>query len=129
MQKWMQAVSFFSKGCNKTPKHIFKLFKKTIQNRDAEKYRKLDVNYKTNMVNLPQNPPKNLQNPSNIDAQNEAMNKHVFFEKSDVWDCCSFPRLGSKSRPKWHPKIMKKPTSKKYAKIMAKGSKQFGKLS
>ena len=52
-----------------------------------------------------------------------------FFEKSDAQACCWDYRFWSKSRPKWHPKIMKNSTPKKYAKMMAKGSKRDGKWS
>ena len=52
-----------------------------------------------------------------------------FFEKSDARDCQPDYRFEAKSGPKWHPKIMKKSTPKKYAKMMAKGSKRDGKWS
>ena len=50
----------------------------------------------------------------------------IFFEKSDVPATCPVSWKWSKCGPKWHLKIMKKPTSKKYAKMMAKGSKRVG---
>ena len=52
-----------------------------------------------------------------------------FFEKSDAWACCPVNGFGAKSAPKRHPKIMKKSTPKKYAEMMAKGSKRDGKWS
>ena len=52
---------------------------------------------------------------------------NISLEKSDAWDCSWVNGFGAKSHPKWHPKIMKKSTPKKYAKMMAKGSKRDGK--
>ena len=49
--------------------------------------------------------------------------------KSDVPDRCWDYRFWIKNRPEWHPKIIKKSTPKKYAKMMAKGSKRDGKWS
>ena len=49
--------------------------------------------------------------------------------KSDAPDSSPACGFWTKSGPNWHPKIMKKSTPKKYAKMMAKGSKRDGKWS
>ena len=74
-------------------------------------------------------PPRNRQNPSIIDAQIEAQKKTIKILENDLKTGLGFFILGAKSDPEWHPKNMKKSTPKKYAKMMAKGSKQYGTIT
>ena len=72
-----------------------------------------------------QNPSKSIPNPS-LERGPEKTRK---IRKSDAPDSSPAFRFWTKSRPKWHPKIINKSTPKKYAKMMAKGAKRDGKWS